>query len=93
MLLLRSQVRGLAWIFGLLALHTAWMFRWSVLMNVQTVQRQTAGFSEYHLALGSGGLPGIIGAFGLWLAVLMLINIFVPWRAALGGSVTANPKF
>ncbi len=85
-LLLRPQIRGLGWVFGLLALHTAWMFRWAVLMNVQTVQRQTAGFSEYQLALGSGGLLGIIGSFGLWLAVLMLIDIFVPWRAALGGA-------
>lgn len=85
-LLLRPQIRGLAWLFGLLALHTAWMFRWAVLMNVQTVQRQTAGISEYHMALGSGGLLGIVGSFGLWLAVLMLIDIFVPWRAALGGA-------
>ncbi|TDL81092.1 tetrathionate reductase [Palleronia sediminis] len=95
-LLLRPQIRGLAWVFGLLALHTAWMFRWAVLMNVQTVQRQTAGFSEYHLAMGSGGLLGIVGSFGLWLAVLMLIDIFVPWRAALGGAgepaVSPDPK-
>lgn len=86
LLLLRPKIRGFGWVLGLMALHTAWMFRWVVLMNVQTVQRQTAGFSEYSLSLGSSGLLGIIGSFGLWLAVLMLIDIFVPWRAALGGA-------
>lgn len=84
-LLMRPGIHGFGWIIGLLALHTAWMFRWAVLMNVQTVQRQTAGFSEYQLALGSMGLLGIIGAFALWLVLLMLIEIFVPWRAALDG--------
>ena len=88
MLILRGT-RGFGWIVGLLALHTAWMFRWAVLMNVQTVQRQTAGFSEYHLALGSQGFLGIIGTFGLWLAVLMLIDLFVPWRASLGRRTAA----
>jgi tetrathionate reductase subunit C len=87
-LLMRPGIRGLGWVFGLLALHTAWMFRWAVLMNVQTVQRQTAGFSEYQLGMGSMGLLGIIGAFALWLTVLMLIEIFVPWRAALDGPST-----
>lgn len=89
-MLLRPQFRGLGWVFGLLAVHSAWMFRWAVLMDVQTVQRQTAGYSEYHMALGSGGLLSIIGSFGLWLAILMLIDIFVPWRAALGGTDTQS---
>ncbi|WP_206455478.1 NrfD/PsrC family molybdoenzyme membrane anchor subunit [Aurantimonas marina] len=81
-------LRGLRWIVGLLALHVAWMFRWTVLMDVQTVARNSAGYSDYHLSAGSEGLLGILGTFGLWLAVVLLVNLFVPWRAALGGSRT-----
>lgn len=81
-------LRGFRWIVGLLALHVAWMFRWTVLMDVQTVARNSAGYSDYHLAAGSEGLLGILGTFGLWLAVVLLINLFVPWRAALGGPQT-----
>lgn len=74
----RLQVH--AWIAGLLALHVAWMFRWAVLMDVQTVARNTAGFNDYNIALGSSGWLGVIGTFGLWLAAILLIDLFVPWR-------------
>lgn len=74
----RLQVH--AWIVGLLALHVAWMFRWAVLMDVQTVARNTAGFNDYSIALGSSGWLGVIGIFGLWLAAILLIDLFVPWR-------------
>ena len=74
----RLQVH--AWIAGLLALHVAWMFRWAVLMDVQTVARNTAGFNDYSIALGSSGWLGVIGIFGLWLAAILLIDLFVPWR-------------
>ncbi|NLY12657.1 MAG: polysulfide reductase NrfD [Gammaproteobacteria bacterium] len=80
--LLRSSVRLQvhAWIAGLLALHVAWMFRWAVLMDVQTVARNTAGFNDYSIALGSSGWLGVVGTFGLWLAAILLIDLFVPWR-------------
>lgn len=74
--------RAFGWVLGLLALHVAWMFRWVVLMNVQTVARNSAGFHDYHVAFGSYGLTGIIGIFGLWLTALLLIELFVPWRDA-----------
>ncbi|MDF2096477.1 NrfD/PsrC family molybdoenzyme membrane anchor subunit [Aquibaculum arenosum] len=79
------------WILGLVALHMAWMARWVVLMHVQTVQKQTAGYSEYIVGWQSSGWGGVIGIFGLWLAVILIIDIFVPWRAALGGS-TGEPR-
>lgn len=75
-----AGARRFGWLAGLLALHVAWMFRWVVLMNVQTVAKQTAGFNEYHLARGSEGLMGILGTFALWLAIVLIIDIFVPWR-------------
>jgi len=74
--------RAFGWVLGLLALHVAWMFRWVVLMDVQTVARNSAGFHDYHIAFGSYGLTGVIGIFGLWLTALLLIELFVPWREA-----------
>lgn len=80
-----GSLRGTRWVLGLLALYVAWMFRWTVLMEVQTVARNSAGFQNYAVGLGSQGVMGIIGSFGLLLAVLLVIDLFVPWRAALGG--------
>lgn len=84
----RTNLRGLGWIFGLVGLHLAWMTRWVILMEVQTVQKQTAGMSQYVVGWNSNGWVGVIGTFGLWLAIVMVIDIFVPWRAALGGTDT-----
>lgn len=77
-----ARRKAMGWVLGLLALHVAWMFRWVVLMNVQTVARNSAGFHDYHVAFGSYGLLGIIGIFGLWLTAVLLIDLFVPWREA-----------
>ena len=83
---IRPRLLPLSWLVGLLALHVAWMFRWAVLMDVQTVARNTAGTNDYSISFGSSGWLGVIGIFGLWLAALLLIELFVPWR---GNS--ANP--
>lgn len=85
--------RGTRWILGLLALHVAWMFRWTVLMEVQTVARNSSGFQHYVVDIGSQGILGIVGSFGLWLAVILVIDLFVPWRDALGGRASgATPQ-
>jgi len=69
-----------AWLVALLAIHMGWAFRWMVLMEVQTVAKNTAGYYNLVVEAGSYGLMGIIGTFGLWLAVLLIIDILVPWR-------------
>ncbi|WP_144821545.1 NrfD/PsrC family molybdoenzyme membrane anchor subunit [Marinobacter piscensis] len=69
-----------SWIAGLLAVHIGWTFRWMVLMEVQTVAKNTAGYYQYAIEAGSSGLLGIIGTFGLWLAALLIIDILVPWK-------------
>lgn len=84
----RTNLRGIGWLMGLIGLHLAWMTRWVILMDVQTVQKQTAGFSQYVVGWHSNGWVGVIGTFGLWLALVMIIDILVPWRAALGGADT-----
>ena len=69
------------------------MFRWVVLMDVQHVARNSAGFHHYGIPAGSSGLLGIVGTFGLWLAAILLIELFIPWRQALQGGVKPPPSF
>ncbi|WP_108445587.1 NrfD/PsrC family molybdoenzyme membrane anchor subunit [Halomonas denitrificans] len=89
----RPALYAWAWLLGLVALHVGWMFRWVVLMDVQTVARHSAGFHHYGIPAGSSGVLGIVGTFGLWLAAIMLIELFVPWRQARqGGSAADVPR-
>ena len=65
---------GMGWIVGLIAIHAAWMFRWTVFIGGQTVPKTGAGLYVYHLPLGHDGLLGIAGTFGLWVAALVVIS-------------------
>lgn len=87
----RAGLRARAWVLGLVGLHLAWMARWTILMEVQTVQKQTAGMTQYVVGWNSNGWVGVIGTFGLWIAIVMIVDILVPWRAALRGADTAPP--
>ena len=80
--------RGVAhgWWLAPLALLAAWSFRWAVLMDVQTVPKYGAGLYPYHLPLGSDGLLGILGIFGLWLAVMMVLPGIIASRGAANAS-------
>lgn len=86
----RPALYAWAWLLGLVALHVGWMFRWVVLMDVQTVARHSAGFHHYGVPAGSSGVLGIVGTFGLWLAALLLVELFVPWRQARQGGSAAD---
>jgi len=66
---------------GLLALHSAWMMRWTVFIGGQEIPKTGAGYYVYHLPLGHEGLLGIIGTAGLWIAVLILLISVLPWAA------------
>lgn len=70
---------GSGWITGLIALHSAWMFRWTVFIGGQEVPKTGAGFYQYHLPLGPEGLMGIIGTAGLWLVILLALTTLLPW--------------
>ncbi|PFG52171.1 tetrathionate reductase subunit C [Marinobacter sp. LV10R520-4] len=82
-LLKKQSWLGFGWLVGLLALHVGWTFRWMVLMEVQTVAKNTAGYYQYAIEAGSYGFMGIIGTFGLWLAALLIIDILVPWKKGM----------
>ena len=86
----RPALFAWAWVLGLVAIHMGWMFRWVVLMDVQHVARNSAGFHHYGIPAGSSGLLGIVGTFGLWLAAVLLIDLLIPWRQARQGGSAAD---
>lgn len=64
---------------GLIALHSAWMMRWTVFIGGQEIPKTGAGYYVYHLPLGHEGVLGIVGTAGLWIAILILLISVLPW--------------
>lgn len=60
-------------VLGVAACAAAWGFRWALFMGVQGVPKYGAGLYVYSIPLGGDGLMGIIGVFGLCVAVLTLV--------------------
>lgn len=75
---------GLGWLLGLVALHAAWMFRWTVFIGGQTVPKTGAGLYVYELPLGHDGLLGIAGTLGLWLFITIVLAALLPGPASAG---------
>ncbi len=73
---------GSGWATGLLALVSAWMFRWMIFMNGQELPKTGAGIYHHPLALGPDGLLGIVGSAGLWIAILAVLTTLLPWSRA-----------
>ena len=69
-------------ITGLIAVHSAWMMRWTILIGGQDIPKTGAGLYDYQLPLGSDGLLGIVGTFGLWIALLLLMMEYLPWAGS-----------
>jgi tetrathionate reductase subunit C len=69
-------------ITGLIALHSAWMMRWTIFIGGQSIPKTGAGLYDYYLPLGSDGLLGIVGTLGLWIALLIWMLNFLPWAGA-----------
>lgn len=55
----------------------AWVFRWVVLMSVQGVPKYGAGLYLQSMPLGSNGLLGILGIFGLCTALLACLTLLI----------------
>jgi tetrathionate reductase subunit C len=64
---------------GLIALHSAWMMRWTVFIGGQEIPKTGAGYYNYQLPLGHDGLLGIIGTAGLWLFLFIVLTSLLPW--------------
>lgn len=73
-----ARPSGTGLLTGLIAVHGAWMFRWTVFIGGQTVPKMSAGFYHYALPAGPDGLLGIVGTAGLWLFLLILITAVLP---------------
>ena len=69
---------GSGLLIGLLALHSAWMMRWTIFIGAQEVPKTGAGFYSYTLPLGPEGLMGIVGTAGLWVFILIVITTVLP---------------
>ncbi|MEX1660378.1 NrfD/PsrC family molybdoenzyme membrane anchor subunit [Thioclava sp. 15-R06ZXC-3] len=74
--------RNTGWATGLIAIHAAWMFRWTVFMGGQAVPKVGSGLYDALLPSGFDGLMGVIGTFGLWIFLLIAYTTFFPWADA-----------
>ncbi|WP_319530239.1 NrfD/PsrC family molybdoenzyme membrane anchor subunit [uncultured Cohaesibacter sp.] len=70
------------WVTGLIAIHAAWMFRWTVFMGGQAVPKVGSGLYDALMPTGIDGMMGVIGTFGLWIFLLIVYTTFVPWAEA-----------
>ena len=79
LLLATAKPGGTGWATGPLTLAAAWMFRWTVFMDVQDVPKTGAGWYAHGVPLGPEGLLGIAGTAGLWLFVVIALTALLPW--------------
>lgn len=52
----------------------AWLIRWTLLIQVQTVPKYNAHLIPYTLPSTTDGLQALIGTFGLWVALLIMVR-------------------
>lgn len=55
----------------------AWVFRWIILMSVQGVPKYGAGLYLHSMPLGGDGLLGLLGIFGLCVALVSIATWFL----------------
>lgn len=64
---------------ALLVAILCWTLRWAVLMGGQIIPKYNALKNDYSLPMGTDGLLAIIGTFGLWLALMIILGECVTW--------------
>lgn len=62
------------WGLALLSLHLVWGLRWLVLIQGQLAPKYGAGVYLYQIAWGPQGVLGVLGTFGLLLALLVALS-------------------
>lgn len=83
---------GTGLLTGLIAVHSAWMFRWTIFINGQMLPKTGSGVYPYHLPMGSEGLLGVIGTFGLWVFIIVVLTTFIPWDGRIETSVRSASR-
>lgn len=66
--------KGYSLLVAAAMLAAAWIFRWVIFMGVQGVPKYGAGLYLYSMPLGGDGLMGMVGVFGLCIALLAIIT-------------------
>ncbi|POT57540.1 tetrathionate reductase subunit TtrC [Citrobacter amalonaticus] len=56
------------------AMTLCWLMRWTLLIQVQTIPKFNAQFNPYTLPAGTDGWLAILGTFGLWIALLIIVR-------------------
>ena len=56
------------------AMALCWLMRWTLLIQVQTVPKFNALFNPYTLPGGTDGWLAIVGTFGLWIALIIIVR-------------------
>ena len=56
------------------AIALCWLMRWTLLIQVQTVPKFNAQFNPYTLPGGTDGWLAIVGTFGLWIALIIIVR-------------------
>ncbi|EKT62296.1 tetrathionate reductase subunit TtrC [Providencia burhodogranariea] len=66
---------------ALVAMGLTWSLRWVFLMEVQAVPKYNIIANPYDYPLGTDGMMAIIGTFGLWIALTIMVREGVRWFA------------
>jgi len=65
---------------ALSGLVVSWFSRWMIFIDGQTIPKYGAGFYSYDLPWGTEGVLGMLGVFGLWLFLAIVLYEFLPWK-------------
>jgi len=68
-----------ALLLALSAMGLSWLLRWAFLIGGQTIPKYNALANPYHLPPGTDGLLAIVGTFGLWLALIIIVREGLSW--------------
>ncbi|EJM8712689.1 TPA: tetrathionate reductase subunit TtrC [Klebsiella pneumoniae] len=56
-----------------------WLLRWELLIGGQTIPKYNALENHYDLPLGTDGLLAIVGTFGLWFGLMVVVKECINW--------------
>ena len=73
-------------------LFTSFYLRWVTMMDVQTIPKFDVGAYPYELPMGGAGLLGIVGMFGLWMALALAASEIVNTQKSSISTTTHTTK-